>query len=131
MPKKIHQVSQLISTQRATVNEHPPTLQLLPNDDPLRRNDNNRGRYSLPLRSANPSGETGKTLVTSYLDSDSQQHLSIVFLDSLQKNLPSLISQQQVFTSLSVSLQTIFEAANPVGAASRAAANNPNIAFFI
>jgi hypothetical protein len=101
-------VSQLISTQRATVNEHPPVGSL--------------GEFR---------ADSDYQLITFYFDSDSQQHLSIVFLDSLQTNLPSLMSQQQVFTSFFVSWQTIFEAANPVGTASRAAANNPNIAFFI
>jgi hypothetical protein len=51
----------------------------------------------------------------------------------LQTNLPSLIVQQHDFTSLPVSVQTIFfaEAAKPIGANRKAAATNAKIPCFI
>jgi hypothetical protein len=51
----------------------------------------------------------------------------------LQTNLPSFTVQQHDFTSLPVSVHTIFfaEAAKPIGVTRKAAATNVNIACFI
>jgi hypothetical protein len=68
-----------------------------------------------------------------YRDFDSQQHFSKALFVILQTNLPSLTVQQHDFTSLPVSVQTIFfaEAAKPIGAIRKPAATNAKIACFI
>jgi hypothetical protein len=60
-----------------------------------------------------------------------QQHLSSVLPVSLHRNFPPFcVSQQQVFTSLPVKLQTSFgEAANPTVAAVNVATSGNHFAF--